>query len=201
MRKPKIRYKRKIKINYKRFLTSISIFVILTILLTRLLIREDYIDVLKKSLESDKINFSGTISSVSKIDTKVYTNDGLRYTNQHKDIKRIQVIKQDSDKAQVLERLLHKLVSSNSSSKVSALPKIEDGYLWIETNIDSVDKVLFKDKKETYNFDIYYNINSNKIYTLEKYYNEYSVKNNKLKMQSYDSSDEIKELINILVSK
>lgn len=201
MRKPKIRYKRKIKINYKRFLTSISIFVILIILLSRLFVRENYIDVLKKSLESEKVSFGGTISSVSKVDTKVYSKNGLRYTNQHEDIKRIQVITKDSDKAQVLERLLHKLVSANSSSKQSVLPKIEDGYIWVETTIDSVDKVLFKEKKDTYYFDIYYQKNSNKIYTLEKYYNEYSSKNNKLKLQSYEASDEIKELINILVSK
>lgn len=158
-------------------------------------------DVLQKNI----IEISGSISSVSDVDIKVYSNKGIRYTNQHENIKKLNSL--DGTKTEELQKsgnvkiLFENLVKSKETVAVDDLPLKKGGYYWVEASFVVKNQKLFFNDEDEYNFDLYYDIETNNIYVKEKYYTEFSTKNNKQKLQGYVATEEFVRTINELAKK
>jgi len=192
-------YSKKKKINYGRILFLLLILVVLIGLVFIIFKKNDYLGVVKEALDSKITKISGSVNSVSDVDYKVYSNNGIRYSNNHENIKKLnsfdEAKPEDLEKAKDVKLLFENLVKSKETSIVKDLPFKDNGYYWVEANFIAEDrKLLIKDEKE-YNFDLYYDIEEKVVYIKEKYYNEFSKKNNKSELQGYKATDEFVRII------
>lgn len=198
-------YSRKRKINYGRIVLLTAVLVLLVFVIYNLFNSDDYQERLNEVMNSQILKLSGTISSVSNVDTKVYSNKGIRYTNQHEEIKKLNsfdgTLSEDLDKVGTAKILLENLSNAKELSSVSELSKKDDGYLWLDVNVVVEDSFLIFDNEDEYNFDFYYDIENEMVYVREKYHNEFSTKNNKLELKGYEADDEFVSLINELAGK
>lgn len=192
-------YRRKRKINYGR-IVIVALLLIAVIALVSMLFRtHEYIGVIDEVLKADIREVSGTVNSASDIDINVYSNKGIRYTNSHENIKRLNSFDSaeadDSGKAGNVKKLFENLLKSKETSSVKDLPLKEDGYYWIDADFVVEDKKLFFGDEEKYSFDLYYDRENKTVYIKEKYFSEFSKKNNNQSLQGYEATDESVKLI------
>ena len=195
-------YGKRRRINYKRIALLVLAIIVLIFLVSKIFKKNSYISKVDQVLNSEISMISGSISSVSKIDARVYENDGIKYTNQHEGIKKHVTfdgsLSDDMDKVSDAKILLENLVKSEKTETVEELPAKEDGYYWLEADVVTKDKVLIFTKENEYNFDLYYDIENEVIYVKEKYYDEFSKKYNKTKLQGYKATDEFTKTLGTL---
>ena len=195
-------YSKRRRINYKRIALLLLAIIVLIFLVSKVFKKNSYISKVDQVLNSEISMISGSISSVSKIDARVYENDGIKYTNQHEGIKKHVTfdgsLSDDMDKVSDAKILLENLVKSEKTETVEELPAKEDGYYWLEADVVTKDKVLVFTKENEYNFDLYYDIENEVIYVKEKYYDEFSKKYNKTKLQGYKATDEFTKILGTL---
>lgn len=204
MARRRIMYGRKRKINYGRIILLILALAAIIAFVSLLFRKDDYISVIDEVLKSDINEITGTISLVSDIDITVYSNKGIRYTNQHENIKRLNSFDgaktDDLDKSGIVKILFENLLKSKESVKTEDLPKKDDGYYWIDADFVVEDEKLFFSDEEVYNFDLFYDIETKTVYVKENYYSEFSTKNNKQKLQGYEATDEFVKFIEELAN-
>ncbi|HQO71995.1 MAG: hypothetical protein GX867_01420 [Tissierellia bacterium] len=192
------------RINYGRVAFLIAVLVVIILLVMKIFSKNRYISKVEEALEKDITRIAGSISTVSKIDATIYENEGIKYTNQHENIKRIMTfdgsLSEDMDKAGDVKILLENLLISEKTEVTAELPPKDDGYYWIEADIFTKDKVLIFSVEEEYNFDLYYDIENKTVYVKEKYYDEFSKKYNKVKFQGYSVTDEFRNIINSMAN-
>lgn len=196
-------YGRKKKIKIKPVLLLILILIVIVASGIKMLSSKTYIDQINEALSSNIIKTTGSVSNTSSIDTKVYLNKGIKYTNKHDNIIKINSfdssIPEDLNKAETAKKLLKNIGELENSGLVNELSPKKDGYYWIDINtVAEKNKLIFKTEEE-YNFDIYYDIAEQKVYVKNKYYDEFNKKNNKTKLQSYKANEECKGIIEELV--
>ena len=195
-------YSKRRRINYKRIALLVLAIIVLIFLVSKIFKKNSYISKVDQVLNSEISMISGSISSVSKIDARVYENDGIKYTNQHEGIKKHVTfdgsLSDDMDKVSDAKILLENLVKSEKTETLEELPAKEDGYYWLEADVVTKDKVLLFTQEIEYNFDLYYDIENEVIYVKEKYYDEFSKKYNKTKLQGYKASDEFTKTLGTL---
>lgn len=198
-RRKSIMYGKKRKINYGRIVLLGALIILLIIISLNIFRKNDYASKIDCVINSEIVRIYGTISSVSAVDTNVYSNNGISYTNQHDGIKRINSfdgsLSSNLDEVGTIKILFENLAKSEEYTVVEDLPEKENGYYWMDINFIVEDDMLILKNEDEYNFDLYYDIEDEKIYVKEKYYNEFSKKNNKLKLQGYEASEEFKKLI------
>ncbi len=192
-------YGRKRKINYGRIIFLVLLLAAAIVLVTFLFRKDKYIGVIDEVLQSDINGISGTISSVSDVDITVYSNKGIRYTNQHEDIKKLNSFggadAGGSDKSADVKKLFENLLKSKETVSVEDLPSKKDGYYWIDADFTVENQKLFFSDEEEYNFDLYYDIENKTVYIKKEYFNEFSTKNNKQKLQGYEATEEFVKTI------
>lgn len=192
-------YGKKRKINYGRILLLALILVAVIVLISLFFRKNEYIDVIDEALQSDINEISGTISSVSDVDITVYSNKGIRYTNQHENVKKLNSFDgtktEELDKSGTVKILFENILKSKETVVIEDLPVKDDGYYWINANFIIEDEKLFFSDEDEYNFDLYYDIETKTIYIKEKYFSEFSTKNNKQKLQGYEATEEFVRLI------
>ncbi len=197
-------YGKKRKINYGRIILLVALLILLIFISLNLFRKNDYSSKIEEVLNSEIIDISGTISGVSEVDINVYANEGISYTNQHDGIKKLNsfdgTFPSDLDEVGIAKVLLENLAKAEEYALVSNLPKKENGYYWFHVNFVVEDNFLIFENQDEYNFDLYYDIENGKIYVKEKYYNEFSQKNNKLKFKEYEADEEFKSLITELAN-
>lgn len=195
-------YGKKRKINYGRILILLLLLVVVIAVISLLFRKNEYISVIDDVLKSDIREISGTISSVSDVDITVYSNDGIRYTNQHEDIKKLNSFDgtktEDLDKSGNVKLLFENLYKSKKTVLTEDLPLKKDGYYWVEANFVVEDEKLFFSDEEEYNFDLYYDKETKNVYIKKEYFNEFSTKNNDQKLQGYEATEEFIKIINEL---
>ena len=189
-------YSKRKRINYGRIFLLLLILIVLIMVVFLLFKKNDYLGVVNEALDSKITGISGSINSVSDVDYSVYSNDGIRYSNQHENIIKLGVIDETNKEVQDKVKLLFSnLNKSKETTKVRDLPLKENGYYWIKANFTVEDfKLIIKDENE-YSFDLFYDIEEKTVYIKEKYYNEFSKKNNKVELQGYEASDEFVKII------
>ncbi|MEL7647412.1 MAG: hypothetical protein AAGU76_04930 [Sedimentibacter sp.] len=196
-------YGKRRKIRYGRIAFLAALLVLAALGAFSILRSTVYQDAIDDAMNSQIMKVSGTVSSVSKVDPKVYTNEGIRYTNQHEGIKRLAsfdtAIAEDSDRNKQVKSLLENLSVSDETELVTELPQKEGGYYWMDVSVVVEDKFLVFEGEEQYNFDLYYDIENSKVYVREKYHDEFSTRNNKQKLQGYEADAEFKSLMEKLV--
>ncbi|HBD62858.1 MAG TPA: hypothetical protein DC038_00325, partial [Clostridiales bacterium] len=155
-------YGRKRKIKYGRVMLLIVLFAAIVALLLSFFRKSDYAGVVDEVMKADIRSISGTISTVSDIDVRVYSKNGIRYTNQHEKIKYIDSFEssksEDSAKADNIKRLFGNLYKLKKTEVLDDLPFKEDGYYWVDSDFSVKGKKLFFGGDEEYNFDLYYDI-------------------------------------------
>ncbi len=198
-------YGRKRKIKYGRVMLLIVLFAAIVALVLSFFRQSDYAGVVDEVMKSDIRSISGTISTVSDIDVRVYSKNGIRYTNQHEKIKYIDSFEssksEDSAKADNIKRLFENLYKLKKTEVLDDLPFKEDGYYWVDSDFSVKGKKLFFGGDEEYNFDLYYDIEAKKVYVKKEYFTEFSNKNNKQKFQGYEANDEFVKIIEELAGK
>ena len=192
-------YRRKKSINFLPIIIALLVLIIIVALSVKIFSANDNISEINEIISSDLLKTSGTISNTSSIDTKVYSNDGIKYTNKHENIIRINdfnsSLPEDLEKVQTVKTILEKLGDLEKTETVKEISPKQNGYYWIDVNLVVEENLLIFNKEEEYNIDLYYDISEQKIYIKNKYYNEFSTKNNKVKLQGYKVNDEYKALI------
>jgi len=196
--------RRRRRINYRRVALLLGGLVLIILLTVKIFTKNRYVSHIEKALDGDITQMSGSISTVSVIDATVYENEGIRYTNQHEDIKRLMTFEgslpEDADKVDDVKTLLKNMIISEKTQVLDDLPRKEDGYYWIEADIFTKDKFLIFKTEDEYNFDLYYDIEDKTVYVKEKYYDEFSKKYNKVKFQGYKATDQFIDILNDLTS-
>ncbi|MBP1926123.1 biopolymer transport protein ExbD [Sedimentibacter acidaminivorans] len=196
---------RKKRINIVPILTLILVLVIIVVLGVKILSPNYTIPQIEELKSVDIFKTEGTISTISSVDTKVYSNDGIKYTNKHENILRLNSfnssIPEDTEKIQTVKSLIEKLGNLEEIGKVKELVSKPDGYYWINVSLTTEEKMLVFNSEKEYNFDLYYDIEEKNIYIKNKYYDEFSTKNNKVKLLGYKVNDEYKNLIEKLAVK
>ncbi|WMJ75692.1 MULTISPECIES: hypothetical protein [unclassified Sedimentibacter] len=191
-------YARRRKINYGRILLLVLVLAAIVVLVSFLFRKNDYMTVIDEALDSGTAKITGTVNHVSDVDITVYSNEGIRYANQHEGIKKLDsfdgTISDDSEKTERVRMLFESLLKLNQTSGTEDLPLTDDGYYWIDADFSVGEKSLFGGN-DVYNFDLYYDIESKVVYVKEKYYSEFSKKNNKQKLIGYQADDEFVRMI------
>jgi len=192
-------YGRKRRINFLPIIIVLLVVIIIATIGIKIFSANDNISQIDEILSSNLLKTSGAISSTSSIDTKIYSNDGIKYTNKHENITRIDgfnsSLPEDLEKVQIVKTILEKLGDLEAAETVKELSSKQNGYYWIDINLTSGKKMLIFNNEEEYNIDLYYDISEQKIYIKNKYYNEFSTKNNKVKLQGFKVNEEYKSLI------
>ncbi len=198
MAKRKRVYSKRRRINYKRIVLLVLAIIFLIFLVSKVFKKNSYISKIEEAITEISM-ISGSVSTVSKIDANVYENDGIKYTNQHEGIKKHVTfdgsLSEDLDKSGDAKVLLENLLKSEKTEVVGELPAKDDGYLWLEADVISENKILLFKVENEYNFDLYYDIENKTVYIKEKYYDEFSKKYNKIKFQGYKATDEFTKTI------
>jgi len=192
-------YGRKKSINFLPIIIVLLVLIIIVALGVKIFSANDNISQIDEILSSDILKTTGTINSTSSVDTKIYSNDGIKYTNKHENIVSIDDFNstspEDTEKIQTVKTILEKLGDLEEAETVKELSPKQNGYYWIDINLNVDEQILIFDNEEEYNLDLYYDLAEQKIYIKNKYYNEFSTKNNKVKLQGYKVNDEFKSLI------
>jgi preprotein translocase subunit YajC len=188
-------YGKKRKIHYGRITLLLLIVVVVIFLISIPFRKEKYLDAIDKAVQSTTSEISGTINSVSDVDISVYSNNGIRYTNRHEDIKRLNSFSganpDEAERAAQVKKLFESIYKLKETVAVEDLSLKKDGYYWIDAE--------FRGKDE-YDFDLFYDIENKTVYIKTEYYNEYSTKNNKQKLQGYEASEEFVNTIEKLTN-
>lgn len=196
-------YGKKKRINIIPILIILLLVALLVFIVMKLFPKNDYADTVDEVLSFDILKITGSISTVSSIDTEVYENDKIRYTNKHDNIKKLNsfdgTITGDLDEVGTAKILLEDLNRLQKSSLVTELPKKDNGYYWFDLNVVVEDDFLIFEGEDEYHFDLYYDKEENIVYVKEKYYDEFSKKNNKLQLQGYIADEQYQKLIEELV--
>ncbi|MDF2949483.1 MAG: hypothetical protein K0R07_1517 [Sedimentibacter sp.] len=196
-------YSKKRKVNYGRIILLVLLLAAVIILISTLFRKNEYISAIDEVLQGNIEEVSGSISSISDVDITVYSNKGIRYTNQHEDIKKIKSFDgtnpENTEKTEKIKQLFRSLYKSKKATLVEDLPLKKNGYYWIDADFIVKDEKLFFGDTEEFNFDLYYDIETRNIYIKQKYYSEFSTKNNELKLQGYEATDEFVKLIDELI--
>lgn len=207
MARRRITYGRKKKrINLLPVIIIVFAVVAVVVLIMKLFSTKDYITQINYVLSSEIKSISGNVSKVSEVDTEVYVNDGIVYTNQHKGKTNINnfygnVTDGLLEDPGTARNLLDSLKSLRVDGVVSELPQKPEGYYWLHINVLVVDNfLLFKNEKEN-SFNFYYDISDEKVYVKEKYYDEFNKKNNKVDLQGYNVDENFKKLIEELTTQ
>ena len=176
--------------------------ILIVLLMVKIFNKNRYVSHIEEALDRDITQMSGSISTVSKIDATIYENEGIRYTNQHEDKKRLMAFEaslpEDAGKVEDFKTLLKNMIISEKTQVLDDLPRKEDGYYWIEADIFTKDKFLIFETEDEYNFDLYYDIEDKTVWVKEKYYDEFSKKYNKVKFQGYEATDQFIDILNDL---
>lgn len=192
-------YGRRKRINFLPIIIVLLVVIIIAAIGIKIFSANDNISQIDEILLSNLLKTSGTISSTSSIDTKIYSNDGIKYTNKHENIVRIDSfnssLPEDLEKVQIVKTMLEKLGDLEAVETVKELSPKQNGYYWIDISLTSEEKMLIFNYEEEYNIDLYYDISEQKIYIKNKYYNEFSTKNNEVKVQGFKVNEEYKNLI------
>lgn len=198
-------YSKRRKINYGRIIVLLAVLAVLVFTVYSFFSTQDYQEKIDEVMSSQILKVSGSLSSVSDVDPTVYSNEGIRYANQHEMIKKINsfdgALSEDLDKVGIAKLLLENLADADEAAKVKELPKKDDGYYWLDVSILIEDSFLIFENEDEYNFDLYYDMEEEKIYVKEKYHKEYSTKNNKLDLQGYEADEEFVKLIKELAEQ
>lgn len=196
-------YGKRRKINYKRIILLVLLLTVAVFAVSLLFRKNDYIGVIEDVIKSDINEISGTVNKVSDVDVTVYSNKGIRYTNQHENIIRLNSFDNTSEtntkNSDDIKLLLENLVLSKETVLLDDLPKKDSAYYWIDADITVKDEKLFFKDEEKYNFDLYYDIEDKNVFIKEKYYSEFSTKNNKQKLQGYEATEEFIKTIEKLI--
>jgi len=199
------KYGRKKRIKILPILILLLALLLIVLLGVKIFSPNYSISQIEKIKSSDMLKIEGNISTVSKVDTRVYTNGGLKHTNNHENIIRLNsfssLIPEDSEKIEIARSLIEKLGDQEEVGKIKELTSKLNGYYWLDISFTSKEKKLIFNSEEEYNFDLYYNIEEQKIYIKNKYYDEFSTKNNKVKLLGFKVNDEYKSLIEKLALK
>ena len=166
---------------------------------SKLLSSKDYGKQIDEVFENDILKTTGSVFNVSKVNINVYSVGGIKYTNRHDDIVKINsfdsTLEEDATKASDAKALLQKITTlSKEESKTELLTK-NSGYYWIRIGLTSNEKILFISNEENYIFDLYYDKEDKIIYVKEKYFDEFSMKNNTTKLIAYKADEESQKLI------
>ncbi|MDD4781225.1 MAG: hypothetical protein PHT02_11595 [Tissierellia bacterium] len=196
MARRRVKYSRKRRINILPVIIIVFAVAAVVVLMMKLFSSRDYVSQLNYVLSSDVKLISGNVSKVSEVDTEVYVNDGITYTNQHKG--KIHV--NDLNEAGKIRIFLDSLKNLSEDSVVSELPSKQSGYYWLHVNVIVEDNFLLFKNEEEYAFNFYYDIEDEKVYVKEKFYDEFSKKNNKVKLQGYNADENYKKLIEELTT-
>ena len=195
-------YGKKRKVNYGRIILLVVLLAAVIILVSMLFRKNEYISAIDEALQGNIEEVSGTISSVSDVDITVYSNKGIRYTNQHEDVKKLNSFDgtktEDTEKTEKIKQLFSSLYKSKEAALVEDLPLKKNGYYWIDADFVVEDEKLFFSDTEEYNFDLYYDIESKIVYIKQEYFTEFSTKNNEQKLQGYEATEEFVRLIDEL---
>ncbi|MDF2677524.1 MAG: hypothetical protein K0Q97_1847 [Bacillota bacterium] len=171
---------------------------------TKLLSAKDYTEQINEVFENEILKTTGSVCSVSKVDINVYSNKGIKYTNRHENIIKLNSfdssIETETEKASKARILLENLKNLQKTDSVNELLKEENGYYWIRIDLTANDKFLFISDEEYYFFDLYYDKEDKKIYVKEKYFDEFSMKNNTTKLSGYVVDEQYEKLIEDLAS-
>lgn len=195
-------YSRKKKVNLLPVIIILFVAIAIVVLTMKFFSSSDYISQINYVLSSEIKSITGSVSKVSEIDTEVYVNNGITYTNQHKG--KISLnnfdgnVPDDLDKAETAKAILDSLKNLNEDQIVSELPPKQNGYYWFNVNVVIEDNFLLFKNEEEFSFNLYYDIEEEKVYVKEKYYDEFSKKNNKVKLQGYKADENYKSLIHNL---
>ncbi|NLK65595.1 MAG: hypothetical protein GX289_10945 [Tissierellia bacterium] len=193
-------YSRRRRINYGRVALLIALLLVIVLLVVNVFSKNRYVSHIEEALEQELTLMTGSISTVSKVDATIYENDGIKYTNQHENIKRLMTynssLSEDMDKVNDVKTLLENLPNAEKTEAIAELSPKDDGYYWIEADIFTKDRVLIFRVENEYNFDLYYDMENEAIYVKEKYYDEFSQKYNKVKFQGYKATDEFIDTLN-----
>lgn len=197
-------YGKRRKINYKRIILLVLLLTVAVFAVSLLFRKNDYIGVIEDVIKSDINEISGTVNKVSDVDVTVYSNKGIRYTNQHENIIRLNSFDNTSEtntkNSDDIKLLLENLVLSKETVLLDDLPKKDSAYYWIDADVTVKDEKLFFKDEEKYNFDLYYDIEDKNVFIKEKYYSEFSTKNNKQKLQGYEATEEFIKTIEKLIN-
>lgn len=192
-------YGRRKKINIKPIIILVLILSVIVALGIKISSSGDYAAKIDEILSSNILKTTGNISSTSSIDTHVYSNDGLKYTNKHENIIKLNSfdsgVQGDESKTETVKKLLDNLSNLEDAGIINELSPKESGYYWIDVNMVVSEKMLIFNSEDEYNLDLYYDIAEQKVYIKNKYYDEFSKKNNKAKLKAYKANDEYKKLI------
>lgn len=192
-------YGKKRKVNYGRIILLVLLLAAVITLVSMLFRKNEYISAIDEVLKGNITEVSGTISSVSDVDKTVYSNKGIRYTNQHEDIKKLNSFDgtktEDTEKTEKIKQLFGSLYKSKEAELVEDLPLKKNGYYWIDADFVVKDEKLFFSDTEEYNFDLYYDIETKNVYIKQEYFTEFSTKNNEQKLQGYEATEEFIKLI------
>lgn len=196
------RYGRRKRINIKPVLLLVLIVTVIVLLGMKIFNSKSYTDQINELISFNIIKTTGSISNTSSVDIKVYSNKGIKYTNKHDNIIKINSfdssIPEDLNKAEIAKKLLKNIGELENAGIVNELAPKEEGYYWIDINTVAVEKKLIFSTEKEYNFDIYYDIAEQKVYVKNKYHDEFNKKNNKAKLQCYKADEEYKLLIDEL---
>lgn len=197
-------YGKKRKINYGRIILLVFLLVAVIALVSLMFRKDDYISVIDEVLQADINEISGEVNFVSDVDITVYSNKGIRYTNQHDNIKNLVSFDgtntEDLDKSGNVKILFENILKSKETVLIEDIPAKTDGYYWIDADFTVEDEKLFFNDEEEYNFDLYYDIEAKTIYIKEEYFSEFSTKNNKQKLQGYEATEEFIKIIEELAN-
>lgn len=192
-------YGKRRKINYKRVILLVLLLVVVAFAVSLLFRKNDYIGVIEDVITSDINEISGTVNKISDVDITVYSNKGIRYTNQHENIIKLNSFDNTNEtntkNSDDVKLLLENLILSKETVLLEDLPKKDTEYYWIDADVIAKDEKLFFKDEEKYNFDIYYDIETKNVFIKEKYYSEFSTKNNKQKLQGYEATEEFVKTI------
>jgi len=192
-------YSRKKKINFKPIIIILLALVFFAAIGVKIFSSNDYTTQIEEILSSNILKTTGAVSNISSVDIKVYSNEGIKYTNKHENIIKLSSfdssIQEDMGKVDAAKKMLENLGKLEEVETVNELSPKQNGYYWIDINLVAEEKTLIFKSEEDYNIDLYYDISEQKIYVKNKYYDEFSKKNNKSKLKTYKVDDEYKKLI------
>lgn len=197
-------YARKKRKIYPFFILLIILVIAVVGLIIKLFGTNSYLEQIDEVMSRNILKTIGSISRASDIDTKIYENQGIKYTNQHENINKItsfsSLLPEDKNKTDIALSIIKNLKKLEKSEAVADLPSKESGYYWFDISLVAEDNFLIFNSEKEINLDLYYDISDNIIYAKEKYYDEFNMKNNKVKLRGFKATDEYKKLIEQLVN-
>lgn len=181
----------------------ISLIVIAAVVLSvKMFSSKGYLQQIKEVMSYNSIEAECTVSRVSKVDVRVYSQGGVKYTNRHTDIQPLgsYTDKTDMEKIITARTMLNNIESLKKGETVSELPEKKDGYYWIRLKLKTEEKGFMSKKNNNYSIDLFYDIAGRTLFIKDKYYDEFSGRNNKVKLTGYSVDDKYLKLIDELAN-